>query len=244
MQKYLAKGRDLEEATSNLESAKELHASLKQNLHHYSDCLETIRERVEGAVRLHHLLGLDFKEKDVQLEMQKLAEKIGAVRLIERYRNSKIALKADKTSTPLKEAGDECSCWPGETRLHGNRESNNLAKTAEIMADEDEDHSKMADSGLGGCDRCEIDDKLVRTCSCQSFDEPTTKSHNSDEMEEDCFENNMKGVIDYQMAPLKPNAHLYSYASNVALPDMENTYGLAAKTQKYAISPVITLTQY
>lgn len=38
--------------------------------------------------------------------------------------------------------------------------------------DDDEDHSKMADSGLGGCDRCEGNDKLVRTCSCQSFYEP------------------------------------------------------------------------
>lgn len=235
MQKYLAKGRDLDEAALNLESARELRTNLKQNLNQYSDRLETIRERIEGAGRLHHLLGLDFKEKDVQLEMYKLAERIGALGLIERYRNaakSHAIVKIDKTSTPSKEV-DNCSCWPSDARFHSSKsETTNLMKSAEIMADEDEDHSKMADSGLGGCDRCEMNDKLVRTCSCQSFDEPTTKSHNSDEMEEDCFDNNMKGVIDYQMSPLRPNAHLYSYSSNIALPDLENSCGLAAKTQK------------
>lgn len=238
MQKYLAKGRDLEEAAMNLESARDLRAGLKHNLAQYSDRLEAIRERIEGAVRLHHLLGLDFKEKDVQMEMHKLAEKIGALGLIERYRNSTKANaigKFDKTSssTPSKEATDSCSCWPNDARFHSHRsESNNASKLmADLMTDEDEDHSKMADSGLGGCDRCEMDDKLIRTCSCQSFDEPTSKSHNSDEMEEDCFDST-KGGIDYQMSPLQPNAHLYSYPSNMALPDLENTCGLAPKTQK------------
>ncbi|XP_055315330.1 uncharacterized protein LOC129575560 isoform X4 [Sitodiplosis mosellana] len=228
--KYLAKGRDLEEAALNLESISELRTDLKTHLSQYSDRLETIRERVEGAVRLHHLLGLEFKEKDVQLEMQRLAEKIGALSLIERYRSvtkNDNNPKIDKTSTPFKETTDNCSCWPTDARFHNSRD----AKSVEMIGDEDEDHSKIADSGLGGCDRCEMNDKLVRTCSCQSFDEPTNKSHNSDEMEEDCFDNNMKGVIDYQMSPLKPNAHLYSYSSNIAL-DLENSIGLAPKTQK------------
>lgn len=233
----MAKGRDLDEAALNLESARELRTNLKQHLNQYSDRLETIRERIEGAVRLHHLLSLDFKEKDVQLEMHKLAEKIGAAGLIERYRNptknhSNVRMNEKTTSTPSKDV-DNCSCWPSDARFHTTKsETSNSAKNADILADEDEDHSKMADSGLGGCDRCEMNDKLVRTCSCQSFDETTTKSHNSDEMEEDCFDNNMKSVMDYQMSPLKPNAHLYSYSSNIALPDLENTFGLAAKTQK------------
>lgn len=185
----MAKGRDLDEAALNLEYARDLRSNLKQTLNQYSDQLETIRERIEGAMNL-----------------------------IERYRNfektgDSDGGKVEKTSTPSNEA-DRCSCWQSDTR------------------DEDEDHSKMADSGLGGCDRCDMNDKLVRTCSCQSFDEPTTKSHNSDELEEDCFDNNMKNAIDYQMSPLKPNAHLYSYSSNIALPDLENTCGLAPKTQK------------
>lgn len=229
VQKHLAKGRDLEEATLNLESAKELRTCLKQNLSQYSDRLEMIREKIEGAVRLHHLLGLEFKEKDVQMEMQKLAEKIGALNLIERCRNLTKSItntKIDKITTPSKDSN--CSYWPNETRFHNNHD----VKTTEMMADEDEDHSKIADSGLGGCDRCEMNDKLVRTCSCQSFDEPTSKSHNSDEMEEDCFDNNMKSGVDYQMSPLTPNAHLYSYSSNITLPDLENSNGLAPKTQK------------
>jgi pleckstrin homology domain-containing family G member 4 len=42
------------------------------------------------------------------------------------------------------------------------------------LTDEDEeDHSKMADSGLGGCDRCEGNGKLTRACSCQSFEDAT-----------------------------------------------------------------------
>ncbi|XP_031619559.1 uncharacterized protein LOC116338443 isoform X2 [Contarinia nasturtii] len=227
--KHLAKGRDLEEATLNMESAKELRTCLKQNLSQYSDRLEVIRERIEGAVRLHHLLSLEFKEKDVQLEMQKLAEKIGALNLIERCRNMTKCMTNAKTdkinSTPSKESN--CTYWPSEARFHSNHDM----KTAEMIGDEDEDHSKIADSGLGGCDRCEMNDKLIRTCSCQSFDEPTSKSHNSDEMEED-FDNNIKGGIDYQMSPLTPNAHLYSYSSNITLPDLENTNGLAPKTQK------------
>lgn len=241
----MAKGRDLEEATQSIESAKELRSNLKQSLSQYSDRLETIRERIEGAVRLHHLLGLELKEKDVQLEMQKLTEKIGAHSLIERYRNATKKFhqndnKTDKMSTVLKDTSvDSCLCWQSEaaTRYESNRTTINSAKcnTADINAEDDEDLSKMADSGLGGCDRCEGDDKLIRTCSCQSFDEPTSKSHNSDDMEEDCFDSNSKDGIDYQMSPLKPNAHLYSYSSNMALPDLDNTCGLAPKTQKYGI---------
>lgn len=235
----MAKGRDLEEAALNLDSIKELRTDLKTHLSQYSDRLETIRERVEGAVRLHHLLGLEFKEKDVQLEMQRLAEKIGALNLIERYRSvtkNDTNTKIDKTSTPFKETTDNCTCWPIDARFHNNRD----VKTVEMIGDEDEDHSKIADSGLGGCDRCEMNDKLVRTCSCQSIDEPTNKSHNSDEMEEDCYDNNMKSGIDYQISPLKPNAHLYSYSSNMAL-DLDNDIGLAPKTQKLVVQSQIRL---
>lgn len=227
----MAKGRDLEESALDTESAKHLRQTLKLNLSQYSNRLELIRERIEGAVRLHHLLGSDIKEKDVQQEMQRLAEKIGASSLIERYKNvskgSRLNIgKTNKTSTPTKDPADDCSCWHNNAVQYDmNREANSLIKTTEISVDDDEEHSKMADSGVGGCDRCEVDDKLMRTCSCQSFDEPTSKSHNSDDMEDDCFDNNI-------IAQLKPNAHLYNYASNITLPDMENTSGLAPKTQK------------
>lgn len=57
-------------------------------------------------------------------------------------------------------------------------------------------------------------------------------SRNSDELEEDCFENNTKEILDFQ-TPLQPNAHLYSYSSTFDLPEFENGYGLDPKTQKY-----------
>lgn len=227
----MAKGRDLEEIVLDTESAKHLRQTLKLNLSQYSNRLELIRERIEGTARLHHLLDSDKKDKDVQQEMQRLAEKIGASSLIERYKNVSKGSRSnigqtDKTGEPTKDSTDNYSCWHNNSVQYDmNREASNLIKTTETSADDDGDHSKMADSGVGGCDRCEVDDKLMRTCSCQSFDEPTSKSHNSDDMEDDCFDNNI-------IAPLKPNAHLYSYASNIALPDMENTSGLAPKTQK------------
>lgn len=42
--------------------------------------------------------------------------------------------------------------------------------------DDEEDHSKLADSGLGYCEQCEGNEKMIRSCSCQSFDEPTNAS--------------------------------------------------------------------
>lgn len=249
LQKNLAKGRDLEEAILNIESAKELRLSLKENLIQYSDRLEVIRERIEGASRLHHLLGLDFEKKDdIQLEMQKLAEKIGAVNFIDRLRNAANKSIATTTTTIASAAvaatetknnlTEHCLYWHSEiNHCDNNRQSNNLNKRTgiqEMNIDDDGNHSKMGDSGLGSCDRCEIDNKLIRTCSCQSFDESTTnKSHNSDDIEEDCFAINAKGMMEYQMSPLKPNAHLYSYSSNIALPDMKDSSDLAPKTQKY-----------
>lgn len=38
--------------------------------------------------------------------------------------------------------------------------------------EDEEEQSKMADSGLGSCDRCEGNEKLERTCSCQSLNDP------------------------------------------------------------------------
>lgn len=61
---------------------------------------------------------------------------------------------------------------------------------------------------------------------CFSFE----STRNSDESEGDCFESSAK-EMGFQ-SPLQPNAHLYSYGSNLELPDFENSSGLAPKTQK------------
>lgn len=182
----MAKGRDLDDAAVNVESIKETRTNLKQNLESFSDRLENIRERIEGAARLHHLLALELKEKDVQQEMQKLAEKIGVLSLIDRCRESVAKNERAKIlKSPTKETMNSCHCWRDnsfeiekhlrEPNQHGL--TNASAKNSENIQqqpDDDEEHSKMADSGLGGCERCEGNDKLIRTCSCQSFDEPTT----------------------------------------------------------------------
>lgn len=225
----MAKGRDLEEAALTTEGVKTLRANLKENLLQYSNRLEVVRERIEGAVRLSHLLSLDLKEQEVQLEMQKLAEKIGAHGLIERYRNipkvsAKEDIKREKTITMAQDTvNNSCVFWRNESlRLEKHYAETEFIKNhnGDSNADDDEDSSKIADS---------LDSGLVRTCSCQSFDEPTSKSNNSDDMEEDCFD---KGINEYEISPLKPNAHLRNYSPNITLSELENPCGLAPKTQK------------
>lgn len=157
--------------------------NLNDNLTAFSERLETIRERIEGAARLHHLLNLHLKEDDVQNEMQRLAEKIGVAGLVERCKENKNV----KTSTPNRQkrsATDEnfCRCWSTDETT--NRDAVVLPQSMDdvhldrklrstLQDDDEEDHSKMADSGLGGCDRCEENDQLVRSCSCQSFEDQT-----------------------------------------------------------------------
>lgn len=182
-QKQLAKGRDLQDAAMDANALQESSKNLNENLATFNDRLETTRERIEGATRLHHLLNLHLKEDDVQNEMQRLAEKIGVAGLVERCKENKNL----KTSTPNRRkhnATDEsfCRCW--STDETSNREPVVLPQTMDdvhldrklrstLQDDDEEDHSKMADSGLGGCDRCEENEQLVRTCSCQSFEDQT-----------------------------------------------------------------------
>lgn len=158
--------------------------NLNENLQRFGDRLETTRERIEGAARLHHLLNLHLKEDDVQNEMQRLAEKIGVAGLVERCKENKNV----KTSTPMRQkhnATDEnfCRCWSND-ETSNNRDAVVLPQSMDdvhlerklrstLQDDDEEDHSKMADSGLGGCDRCEENNQLVRSCSCQSFEDQT-----------------------------------------------------------------------
>lgn len=216
----------------------------------YSERLEEIRERIEGAARLHHLLRLGFTDRDTHSEMEKLAKKIGAVNLIDRCTASKnIKSKHVAVAIIVGDDGGGCSsgnaehcvCWPHTVPNYGDNfnKTNPMQSvgTHEMIpraaADDEEDHSKMSDSGVGSCGRCDVDTKLMRTCSCHSFDESTNKSHHSnDAEEEDCFDNCGKKMLDYQMSTVMPNAHLYSYSMSIELPDMEHINGLTPKMQK------------
>uniref|UniRef100_T1GNP8 DH domain-containing protein n=1 Tax=Megaselia scalaris TaxID=36166 RepID=T1GNP8_MEGSC len=89
----------------------------------------------------------------------------------------------------------------------------------------------MADSGLGGCDRCEgVQEKLSRVCSCQSFDETGNLCDKSDEMDED-YETQAKQFMDLH-SPIEANAHLQYHASTLELPKMYELSNLDPKIQK------------
>jgi hypothetical protein len=78
------------EASGELESLRVFGENLNSILKAYSGRLESLREKVEGAARLHHLLALKLNEADVQMEMQKLAEKIGLSSLMQKSSSSSI----------------------------------------------------------------------------------------------------------------------------------------------------------
>lgn len=97
-------------------------------LNAYSERLETLREKIEGAARLHHLLALKLNEDDVQMEMQKLAEKIGLSSLMQNFNKSSCNGKKAKgkmtittttitTSTPKKELSSLCDSQPDSSLI-------------------------------------------------------------------------------------------------------------------------------
>uniref|UniRef100_A0AAG5D9S6 DH domain-containing protein n=1 Tax=Anopheles atroparvus TaxID=41427 RepID=A0AAG5D9S6_ANOAO len=336
--KHLGKGRDLCDASGELESMRENLRLLKECADEFQERLERVRERIEGAARLHSLLAMQQLklDEDIRTEMLKLAEKIEAPGpLVERCRRlllpnpAAIDLANDlstssvsvcssnghnnhhntttstsdnisldislsdetitATSTPEKgkfgqpqasraispalppsslptlasEHGepqhDHHHHLPHDHQQHQQQQQNHHmdhhhhqgAENGQTAMrhrrsqshhhhhhhhhhhrhdEEDEELSKMADSGLGGCDRCEGNAKLERTCSCQSFDDPKNMCNNSDDLDEDCFEGISKPSLDLQI-PLQANAHLYCHASNLQL-DYEENNPFDQKTQK------------
>lgn len=319
----------MHDATLNVEPLRDSANSLNQALDSFSDRLEAARERIEGATRLHHLIGLQLKEDDVIHEMQRLAEKIGKPDLLERFKQNvssfamgsvqsraAAALKIDvkrlfTTSTPERppasshnqpklqvkttsskpqnaaesQSADAYISWmapvantaghpedvqhPSVPLCKVSRHSSQGASSSENESpdtsltsrgpnessafgmcspvkerdaneEDEEDHSKMADSGLGGCDRCEGQEnlKLNRACSCQSFEDATMmiKSNESDEMDEEedddeCFRRTAKDD-DLGMRSFQPNSHLFSYSSNLDMDLEADVPGIDKKTQK------------
>uniref|UniRef100_A0A182MFF3 DH domain-containing protein n=1 Tax=Anopheles culicifacies TaxID=139723 RepID=A0A182MFF3_9DIPT len=234
--KHVSKGRDLCDASGELEIMRDNLKLLKDCVDEFQERLERVRERIEGAARLHTLLGMQQLklDDDIRTEMLKLAEKIEApVRLIERCRRlvpTSLPTLAEQTADPHHDHSQDSQ---GTTmRHHRNHHHHNHHHHHHHHRHEEEDEelSKMADSGLGGCDRCEGNSKLERTCSCQSFDDPKNVCNNSDDLDEDCFEGISKPPLDLQI-PLQANAHLYCHASNLQL-DYEENNPFDQKTQK------------
>lgn len=186
-----------------MESLKESSLNLKKALDSFGEKLEMARERIEGATRLHHLIHLNKLDENIEHEMERLAGQFGTKGLLEKYaekENDRLKPKPDTlnlhinhnnlqktltqivTSTPDTnkqraishrssygtgsfESPHGCQCW---------RDSRNLDEMDEMMDnDEEEGRSKIADSGVGECQRCEGNPKFTRVCSCQSLNEET-----------------------------------------------------------------------
>lgn len=190
--------------SDTLKSAGE---NLNLELKAYSVRLESLREKIEGAARLHHLLALKLNEDDIQKEMQKLAEKIGLSSLMQSIKTKKtatgkmtITTTTITTSTPKKEREMTCDSSHGDSLLISTSSvlpsieespekklENNVTKA---RPDDDDDNdgtlsSKLADdSGLGTFVDVSFDEmkdgKLLRACSCQSIaDDATLACDNS-----------------------------------------------------------------
>ncbi|XP_058457064.1 uncharacterized protein LOC131434407 [Malaya genurostris] len=257
--KHITKGKDLYDASAELEILKDTLKMLKDCLEQHKDRLERTRERLEGAARLHSLLGAQSLDGSAQTEMIKLTEKVDVApltdqcrKLLQAMNNNRdtnttstsdnisldISLSDDTitaTSTPEKGKFGQRPAVQGcvSTLIESNGSG---CKTDHVHIhrhhhdDDEEEQSKMADSGLGGCDRCEGNEKLERTCSCQSLNDPKNECANGDDLDEDCFEGMSKPSLDLQI-PLQANAHLYCHASNLQL-DYEENNIFDQKTQK------------
>ncbi|XP_065362531.1 putative mediator of RNA polymerase II transcription subunit 26 isoform X2 [Calliphora vicina] len=259
--KHLAKGRDLHLAAACMESLKESSINLKKALDNFAEKLEIARERIEGATRLYHLIHLHMLDDNMQHEMERLAGQYGTKGLLEKYlerENERLKPKPDSlnlhinhnsmqktitqmvTSTPdtSKMRGishrssygtgsfesPTCQCW---------RDSRNLDEMDEMLDnDEEEGRSKIADSGVGECQRCEGNPKFTRVCSCQSLNEESENLYEKhDELDDECFEQPSKHYINVH-SPWEANKHLQCFASTFELPKLEELSCLDPKIQK------------
>lgn len=141
-----------------------------------------------------------------------------------------------------------CQCW---------RDSRNLDEMDEMLDNDDEEgRSKIADSGVGECQRCEGNPKFTRVCSCQSLNEESENLYEkqyvfflekkyylpkflnilstifSDELDDECFEQPSKHYFNLH-SPWEANKHLQCFASTFELPKLEELSCLDPKIQKY-----------
>jgi pleckstrin homology domain-containing family G member 4 len=195
VQKHIAKGKDLIEVAAEMDSIKEAGDGLDGVLKAYSVRLESLREKIEGAARLHHLLALKLNDDDIQKEMQRLADKIGLAGLMQSAKQRKATAKMTittttiTTSTPKKEKEMTCdsqgdSLLISSSMLPAIEESpEKRLENAKACRDKDVDgSSKLADSGVETfVESFEMkDEELLRACSCQSIaDDATLACDNS-----------------------------------------------------------------
>lgn len=164
----VAKAKDLMELGHKHDPLKPLLTDLHDNVTSFSDRLEALRERIEGASRLHHLLTIQMQDESILQEITRLADTLKTPSLMERCRE--IIKKA--TSQLIFSRALQSGPWEGGLDiLQPVLKESFCDRGSPKLEDDEEDTSKKADSGLGGCERCENMVKLTRTCSCQSIDE-------------------------------------------------------------------------
>lgn len=149
----------------------------------YSGRLENLREKIEGAARLHHLLALKLNEADVQMEMQKLAEKIGLSSLMQNYGKSSsaagkkatgkmtITTTTITTSTPKKETS--CDSNQQSIDSHSQLMPTSLLPAIEESPEKKLDHNVCSQTVTiaKACqeeDIDDIDDELTSTTVAES----------------------------------------------------------------------------
>lgn len=153
----------------------------------------------------------------------------------------KVSRNGSQLSSPETEAPDTSLVRDAPThreRSVGADSGFGMRSAGDANEDDEEEHSKMADSGLGGCDRCEGQEqsKMKRACSCQSFEDATMmiKSNDSDDMDEDedeCFRPNAQ-QSEHGLMSFQPNSHLFSHSSNLNMDLEAEVPGIDQKTQK------------
>lgn len=191
-----------------MESLKHTGENLNSLLRSYSIRLESLREKIEGAARLHHLLALKLDEEDIQKEMQKLAEKIGLSSLMQTIKSCNSINQLKKvtgkmtittttitTSTPKKETSTTTSISDssnngGESTLFNCilpsiEESPEKTNTMKVNNDDDKNDDlsskTLDDSGLDTYVETSFDEsKPSRSCSCQSIGDDVTLAHDDD----------------------------------------------------------------
>lgn len=180
----MAKGRDLHLAANKISVLSESARNLKTALDQFSEKLEKTRERIEGGARLLHLLTQHQRETAALEELQRLADELGAMSLIEKHlpaimrktsslpvasstpgqatakRSSYRCSSGNGSSFDGAPSGSHCSCW---------RESRNLEDMDEPEEEPDNDNDCDADGdgdgdGDGEEQQSKIADSGVGVC--------------------------------------------------------------------------------
>lgn len=155
-------GRD-ESAQQEMERLAEKYG-VKGLLEKYRD-KENGNVTVEGGFkRKPETLNLSYNQNNVQKITNMTSQIISSTPDGQKMRS--LCHRSSSYGTGSYESPNACQCW---------RDSRNLDYMEDEMMDNDEEEgrSKIADSGVGECQRCEGNPKLTRICSCQSLNEET-----------------------------------------------------------------------